>query len=195
MLHASGGHIVEVSPVGPRKFVENEQEDASQPDSGPVSAFRSNLHIVLFEPDIPQNTGTIARLCVATGSVLHLVGPLGFHLSDRKLRRAGLDYWQHAQVHRHADWEECLQALDGCAIHCFSAHATRRYTDASFTSQCALVFGSETRGLPSWLLQSPQPCWQIPIFDQRVRSLNLATAVGIVLYEAIRQLHSAGELS
>lgn len=146
-----------------------------------------DMHVVLVEPDIPQNTGTIARLCVATGSTLHLVGRLGFRLSDAKVRRAGLDYWEHARIIRHADLVECLESLQGAPVYYFSAHAKQTYTQARFQKRSVLIFGSETRGLPKEMLEQTERCWTIPIFDRRVRSLNLATSVGIVLYEAIRQ--------
>lgn len=152
----------------------------------------SGFHVVLIEPEIPSNTGAIARLCVATGSMLHLVGRLGFQLNDRKLKRAGLDYWNHAHVVEHLDLDDCRKSLAESGVppeawFYLSAHAEKSYTEASFPASAALVFGSETRGLPPSSLAKHEQCWRIPIFDSRVRSLNLATAVGIVLYEAIRQ--------
>ena len=146
-----------------------------------------SLHVALIEPDIPQNTGTAARLCLATGTVLHLVGRLGFRLDDRHLKRAGLDYWQHAQIEQHVDLANCREQLPHSPVFYFSAHATRLYNQATFPPNSLLVFGSETRGLPQSLVADEQRCLRIPIFDPRVRSLNLATAVAIVLYEAIRQ--------
>lgn len=146
-----------------------------------------NFHVALVEPDIPHNTGAIARLCVATRSRLHLVGRLGFHLDDRYARRAGLDYWEHADIVRPVDLAECMASVPGAAAFYFSAHAEREYSQARFPPGAVLVFGSETRGLPASILERKEECWRIPILDERVRSLNLATAVGIVLYEALRQ--------
>lgn len=152
---------------------------------------RRGFQVVLVEPDIPFNTGSVARLCVATESMLHLVGRLGFHLDDRRVRRAGLDYWEHAQVCRHVDWDSCRASMGAAPVYYFSAHAQRPYTEAHFAPGSVFVFGSETRGLPESMLADRARCWTIPIFDRRVRSLNLATAVAIVLYEAIRQNQSA----
>lgn len=145
-----------------------------------------SFHVVLVEPDIPHNVGGIARLCVATGSQLHLVGRLGFHLDDKRVRRAGLDYWQHCQLHRHDDLASARSVLAG-EWYCFSAHARRSYTAASYAPGAVLAFGSEERGLPASLLADADRALAIPILDARVRSLNVATSVGIVLYEAIRQ--------
>lgn len=147
------------------------------------------LHVVLVEPEIPHNTGAIGRLCIATGATLHLVGRLGFHLDERAIRRAGLDYWQHVTVHQHASFEAFRQFYDG-PVHLYSARATEPYTKAPIPRRIALVFGSETRGLPATLLQGNDATFRIPIYDERVRSLNLATAVGIVLYDAVRQLEA-----
>lgn len=166
-----------------------------RPNGSPV-ATNPIMHVVLYEPDIPQNTGTIARLCLATGSTLHLVGRLGFRLTDAKLKRAGLDYWRHAKVERHVDLPTCLESLAGLPVYYFSAHAEKRYTQARFAPQSVLVFGSETRGLPAELLErNKDACWTIPILDPRVRSLNLAVSVGVVLYEAIRQNDCPGAKS
>lgn len=149
------------------------------------------LHVALWEPEIPPNTGNIARLCAATGAVLHLIGRLGFRLDDRSLRRAGLDYWQHVDVRRHTTLTEFEAALTGARIHCLSAHATRPYTQAHFRDGDVLLFGGETHGLPPDLLQTrAADTFLIPMPAGKVRSLNLATAVGIVLYEALRQVHS-----
>ena len=148
------------------------------------------LHIALVEPEIAPNTGNIARLCAATGSRLHLIGRLGFRLDDRRLRRAGLDYWQEVDSHRHTDWAAFRAANP--AIRCipFSAHAQLPYTQVKFEPGDCLVFGSESRGLPADLLTTGPgllPAVTIPMLGGKVRSLNLATAVGIALYEAIRQ--------
>lgn len=143
-------------------------------------------HVVLVEPEIPQNTGAIARMCVATRSVLHLVGRLGFHLDERSLRRAGLDYWEHVRLVRHDDWSSFRSSID-LPIYLFSARAGETLGQSSFPRSACLVFGNESRGLPNGIKNENFPAYRIPIYDDRVRSLNLATAVGIVLYEAIRQ--------
>lgn len=148
---------------------------------------KPNFQIALIEPEIPPNTGSVARLCVATGSKLHLVGRLGFQIDDRRIRRAGLDYWQHLSLQQHDNFEECKEAVGETAIFYFSARANRPYTEATFPPGSLLVFGSESKGLPPSILEQGENCWTIPIFDPRVRSLNLATSVAIVLYEAIRQ--------
>lgn len=151
------------------------------------------LHVALWEPEIPPNTGNVARLCAATGTALHLVGRLGFHLDDRSLRRAGLDYWHAVNWHQHltlADFESAVTAPGFSGrILCFSAHAERLYTQADYRDGDCLLFGSESRGLPDRLLQECERTFTIPMLTEHVRSLNLATAVGIVLYEALRQLH------
>jgi tRNA (cytidine/uridine-2'-O-)-methyltransferase len=155
------------------------------------------LHIALWEPEIPPNTGNIARLCAATGATLHLIGRLGFRLDDRALRRAGLDYWPAVTLRRHVSLEQYL--LDGPQktgeapprLFCYSAHAERPYTAVRYRDGDTLLFGSESRGLPAALLQlQPEQTLTIPMLTSNVRSLNLATAVGVVLYEALRQLHN-----
>lgn len=146
------------------------------------------FHIVLVEPEIPPNTGNIARLCGATGTFLHLVGKLGFSLDDRYLRRAGLDYWEAVDVRR---WESLAQleaAFPQGRWWYASKKADRAHTAADFRPGDFLVFGKETEGLPEELLQAhPDRAIRIPIFSPIVRSLNLSTAAGIVLYEALRQ--------
>ena len=147
------------------------------------------MHVVLLEPEIPPNTGNVARLCAATGSWLHLVGPLGFRLTDAQLRRAGLDYWDAVQCARHADFAEAVSALPGARCLFFSTRGTTPYTAVTYQPGDALVFGSESRGLPDALLdQNSSQVFRIPLRTDCVRSLNLATAVGIVLYEALRQI-------
>lgn len=147
------------------------------------------LHVALWEPEIPPNTGNVARLCAATGTTLHLIGRLGFRLDDRSLRRAGLDYWPAVELHRHARIEDFEATFPG-RIFCFSAHATEPYTTAAFQPGDALVFGGESRGLPAGVLERHRErALLIPMPAGNVRSLNLATAVGIALYEALRQLH------
>ena len=152
------------------------------------------LHVALWEPEIPPNTGNIARLCAANDTPLHLIGRLGFQIDDRHLRRAGLDYWPHVNLTRHdtfADFEAWWLAgnLDPARLFCLSAHASRPYTAIDFRPGDGLVFGSETRGLPPEVLdRSADRAFTIPMSSRAVRSLNLATAVGIVLYEGFRQL-------
>lgn len=153
----------------------------------------SPFHIVLVEPEIPPNTGNIARLCAATGTVLHLVGKLGFSIDDRQLRRAGLDYWPAVALRR---WESLAQLQDAHPEARFwytSKKAGRCYVEADFRTGDYLVFGKETEGLPDALIDAhPDRCLRIPIFSPVVRSLNLSTAAGIILYEALRQ---SGRLS
>jgi tRNA (cytidine/uridine-2'-O-)-methyltransferase len=154
------------------------------------------LHVALWEPEIPPNTGNVARLCAATGAALHLIGRLGFRLDDRSLRRAGLDYWDAVLSRRHAGLEDFEAALgrgeplpSSGRILCFSAHARTPYTRPEYQPGDCLLFGSESRGLPeSWLRREGQT-FCVPMPAGQVRSLNLATVVGIVLYEALRQLH------
>lgn len=149
------------------------------------------LHIVLWEPEIPPNTGNIARLCAATGTRLHLVGRLGFRLDDRTLKRAGCDYWPAVDVEFH-DTLEALEAhFDPARIFCLSARVQTPYTRAKFQDGDCLVFGSESRGLPeSFLARHAKRAFVIPMPTSKVRSLNLATAAGIVLYEAMRQVRA-----
>lgn len=139
-----------------------------------------------MEPEIPPNTGSIARLCAATGVRLHLVRPLGFSLDDRHLKRAGLDYWPHVDVHVHDRWQGFIDASAPRRVHCFSARATRSYVTAAYAPGDVLVFGSETRGLPPDILtEHAETTFVIPIRSPHVRSLNLSNAVAIVVYEAL----------
>ncbi len=146
------------------------------------------MHIVLLEPEIPPNTGNIARLCGATGSVLHLVGKLGFSTDDRYLKRAGLDYWEFVDVRYHKDMEELYQVAGDARFFYLSSKVDRPYTQAKFKRGDYLVFGKETAGLPKELIEANKE-WAltIPIYNRNIRSLNLSTSVGIVLYEALRQ--------
>jgi len=154
------------------------------------------LHVALWEPEIPPNTGNIARLCAASGATLHLIGRLGFRLDERSLRRAGLDYWPEVALCRHACLADFDAALAGGACgafsgqgYCFSAHDGRPYTDVHYTAGDYLLFGGESHGLPDDVRRRHGArALTIPIPAGKVRSLNLATAVGIVLYEALRQL-------
>lgn len=146
------------------------------------------LSVALIEPEIPPNTGNIARLCAATGTPLHIVGATGFRMDDRSLRRAGLDYWQHVRLTHHLDFARLRETLNEARFVFFTTKATRSYLDWKFSDQDCLVFGRETRGLPEELLRAnPDHCVTIPILNKQVRSLNLATAVAIPLYEALRQ--------
>jgi len=146
------------------------------------------MHVVLYQPEIPQNTGSIARLCAATATPLHLVRPLGFEITDKHLKRAGLDYWPHVDVRLHDSWERFLAIHGDERLLLFSKKASRSYTEARYGEKDFLVFGPETRGLPETLLrQNWENCLTIPMPNENVPSLNLATSVGIVLYEAMRQ--------
>jgi tRNA (cytidine/uridine-2'-O-)-methyltransferase len=151
------------------------------------------FQVVLLEPEIPPNTGNIGRLCLATGSILHLVEPLGFSLEDRLLKRAGLDYWEQVQVRRWADWPTFRAAQpDTARLWYLTTKSDRPYWHAGFEPGDYLVFGRETRGLPEALLEeNPDRCLTIPMAEA-TRSLNLATAAGIVLYEGMRQLCTSG---
>jgi len=147
------------------------------------------LHVALIEPEIPPNTGNIARLCAATGSPLHLVGPLGFRLTDKSLKRAGLDYWGSVHIVRHPTVEVFMTALSPARFFFFSARGHRLYTSADYRPGDVLVFGSERSGLSDEILKAhADRVLTIPMRKNAVRSLNLATAVGIVLYEALRHI-------
>jgi tRNA (cytidine/uridine-2'-O-)-methyltransferase len=147
------------------------------------------LSVALVEPEIPPNTGNVARLCAANNVPLHIVGVTGFRMDDRAVRRAGLDYWPEVQLSRHPNLDALTQALPDARFVYLTTKADRIYTDWAFQPDDCLVFGRETRGLPEELLrQNWDNCLRIPICNPKVRSLNLATAVGIVLYEALRQL-------
>jgi tRNA (cytidine/uridine-2'-O-)-methyltransferase len=156
--------------------------------------------IVLFQPQIPPNTGNVARTCAATGSELHLIEPLGFEITDRHLRRAGLDYWPWVQLHRHGDLEAFLQwrQRQGGRLVSLSSHAALAYTEFSFESADWLLFGRESDGLPDEVIAGadvrltiPMPCCR-SAGSGGVRSLNLSVAVGVVLFEALRQGTTAG---
>jgi tRNA (cytidine/uridine-2'-O-)-methyltransferase len=147
------------------------------------------MHVALVEPEIPPNTGNIARLCAATNTDLHIVGATGFRMDDRTLKRAGLDYWNEVNLHRHIDLNALYHDLPQSRFLYLTTKARRYYTDIEFQFNDCLVFGPETRGLPEDLLAAhPDSCLTIPMLNPAVRSLNLATSVGIVLYEAFRQV-------
>ena len=146
------------------------------------------LAVVLIEPQIPPNTGNIARLCAAPETALHLIEPLGFSLDDDQLNRAGLDYWQDVDLWVHPAWREFREAVSRDRCLYFSAHGGRSYLKAPYEANSALVFGNETVGLPERIREKhPDRVYRIPM-RPAVRSLNLATAAGIVLYEAIRRV-------
>lgn len=148
-----------------------------------------NLSVVLVNPEIPQNTGSIARSCAATNSPLHLVGKLGFDISEKAVRRAGLDYWPYVELYEHADWDSYLKFCGNIKIWCFSKFATTELWEAEFSPGDALVFGSETKGLGSdFLSRYPDSQLRIPMYSENVRSLNLSNAVNIALYEGLRQI-------
>ena len=147
------------------------------------------LHVALVEPEIPPNTGNIARLCGATRTTLHLVGKLGFRTDAQAVRRAGLDYWDEVTIDYHDSMEGLYQSLPEARFLYLTTKARHSYTDFEFSAADCLVFGRETRGLPEELLKNNwDRCLTIPMANPRIRSLNLATSVGIVLYEALRQL-------
>jgi tRNA (cytidine/uridine-2'-O-)-methyltransferase len=148
------------------------------------------MHIVLVHPQIPQNTGSIARTCAATRTPLHLIEPMGFTITEKAVRRAGLDYWPHVELHQHKTFDDYLAKAAPAKLWLFSTHGTRIYTDATYGPDDALVFGSETKGLgAAFISRYPkEQVLNIPIDCQEVRSLNLSNAASIALYEARRQL-------
>lgn len=146
------------------------------------------MHVVLVEPEIPPNTGNIARTCAATKTQLHLVEPLGFSISNRYLRRAGVDYWDYVQLHVHQDWQSVMAYLGRPETWCyFTSRSSRLYTKAKYTRDSVLVFGKESSGLPVSLLELYQHSTYVIPMDSSVRSLNLSNAVAIVVFEALRQ--------
>lgn len=158
----------------------------------------ASLNIVMVEPEIPQNTGNVARTCAATGARLHLVEPMGFKVDDKKLKRAGLDYWHLLDITYYKDLDEFFARNDG-PFYYFSTKARKKYSDVVYPDNAYLVFGKETRGLPEELLKAnPDACVRIPMISE-ARSLNLSNSVAIGVYEALRQwefpqLQCAGEL-
>jgi tRNA (cytidine/uridine-2'-O-)-methyltransferase len=154
------------------------------------------MHIVLVEPEIPPNTGNVARLCAATKSALHLIEPFGFELSDKQLKRAGMDYWTHVQWRRWKNWSEFSQSVPSNAPLWFvESSGPRLYTDARFSAEDYLVFGRETAGLPQKILEANRDRWlRIPMFNPNARSLNLSNCVALVLFEALRQQGFKGGL-
>ena len=152
------------------------------------------LNVVLHEPEIPQNCGNIARTCAATGARLHLIRPLGFDISEKAVRRAGLDYWHLVDVRVYDNLEDFFQKNDVRKLWCLSTKAPRRYTEADFTEDCYLLFGKETKGLPEDFLEAHrEECVRIPMRTE-ARSLNLSNAVAITVFEALRQTGFQGLL-
>jgi len=147
------------------------------------------MHVVLFQPEIPPNTGSIARLCAATLTPLHLIEPLGFKIDDKHLKRAGLDYWEFVDVRLYKSWKDFLNETGTGNLLYFSKRASEPFTQAHYRETDFLVFGPETRGLPQEFLDANwQRSYRIPMMSTGVRSLNLSNAVSIVLYEGLRQL-------
>lgn len=159
----------------------------------------AKLNIVLVEPEIPQNTGNIARTCAATGASLHLVRPLGFYIDDKKLKRAGLDYWHLLDITYYDDLNDFLEKTKGGKYFLFSTKGAHIHSDAEYPNNCYIIFGKETKGLPEELLMKyPESTVRIPMIDE-ARSLNLSNSVAIAAYEVLRQwnypqLQSVGEL-
>jgi tRNA (cytidine/uridine-2'-O-)-methyltransferase len=154
------------------------------------------MNIVLVEPEIPPNTGNVARLCAATKTRLHLVEPFGFKLDDTQLKRAGMDYWQHVEWHRWSNWPAFQQQLPQAARLWFvESHGPKVYSEVQFLPEDYLVFGRETAGLPKLLLEDNRAQWlRIPMFNPEARSLNLSNCVALVLFEALRQQGFAAEM-
>ncbi|MCI8894223.1 MAG: tRNA (cytidine(34)-2'-O)-methyltransferase [Lachnospiraceae bacterium] len=147
----------------------------------------AKLNVVLFEPEIPANTGNIGRTCVATGTRLHLIEPLGFSLSEKAIRRAGMDYWKELEVFRYVNYREFLEKNPGARIYMATTKGQHVYTEVSYEPDCYLMFGKESGGIPEEILvQHPGDCVRIPMLGE-TRSLNLSNSVAIVLYEALRQ--------
>ncbi len=150
------------------------------------------LNIVLLEPEIPANTGNIGRTCVATGTRLHLIEPLGFSLSEKALKRAGMDYWKDLDVTTYIDYGEFLEKNPGAKIYMATTKARKVYTEVSYEDDCYIMFGKESAGIPEEILvENQENCVRIPMIGD-IRSLNLGNSVAIVLYEALRQNGFAG---
>ncbi|HVU26799.1 MAG TPA: tRNA (cytidine(34)-2'-O)-methyltransferase [Verrucomicrobiae bacterium] len=154
------------------------------------------MNVVLVEPEIPPNTGNVARLCAATKSVLHLIEPFGFKLDDAQLKRAGMDYWQQVKWHRWKNWNEFAEKIPaGANLWFIESGGPKIYSHAKFAPDDFLIFGRETAGLPKKLLEKNRENWlRIPMFNAESRSLNLSNCVALVLFEALRQQGFAGEI-
>ena len=152
----------------------------------------ADINIVLHEPEIPQNTGNIARTCAATGAALHLIKPLGFEITDAKLKRAGLDYWHLLDITYYESLDDFYEKNQGASIFYFSTKAPRAFTEVTYPQKVFLMFGKETKGLPETLLETnPERCVRIPMRDT-LRSLNLSNSAAIAVYEALRQRDFSG---
>ena len=152
----------------------------------------SQLNIVLFEPEIPANTGNIGRTCVATGTRLHLIEPLGFQLTEKAIKRAGMDYWSQLDVTRYCDFQDFLERNPGARIYMATTKAKKMYTQVQYEPDCYLMFGKESAGIPEEMLVEHQDtCVRIPMIGE-TRSLNLSNSVAIMLYEALRQNNFSG---
>jgi tRNA (cytidine/uridine-2'-O-)-methyltransferase len=153
------------------------------------------MHLVLVEPEIPPNTGNVARLCAATRTTLHLIEPFGFTLDDKQLKRAGMDYWREVEWHRWSGWPEFRAALDPSArLWLIESGGARHYAEVGYRPDDYLIFGRETAGLPQALLKENSERWlRVPMFNDRARSLNLSNCAALVLYEALRQQGFTGE--
>ena len=147
------------------------------------------MNIVLLEPEIPANTGNIGRTCVATGTKLHLIKPLGFDISDKAVRRAGMDYWKELDLAVYENFEEFLEKNPGAKIYMATTKGQHVYTEVNFEPDCYIMFGKESAGIPEEILvKNPENCIRIPMLSE-IRSLNLSNSVAVVLYEALRQNH------
>ena len=147
----------------------------------------AELNIVLYEPEIPANTGNIGRTCVATGTKLHLIEPLGFRLDEKALKRAGMDYWKDLDVTTYVNWEEFCEKNPNAKIYMATTKAQNVYTDVQYEPDCFMMFGPESRGIPEEILvKYPETCVRIPMWGD-IRSLNLSNSVAIMLYEGLRQ--------
>ncbi|MGN0346510.1 MAG: tRNA (uridine(34)/cytosine(34)/5-carboxymethylaminomethyluridine(34)-2'-O)-methyltransferase TrmL [Lachnospiraceae bacterium] len=145
------------------------------------------MHIVLHQPEIPANTGNIGRTCVATGTKLHLIEPLGFHLDEKRIKRAGMDYWDILDYQRYVNYQDFLEKNPGAKIYMATTKAKRKYTDVQFGPDDYIMFGKESAGIPEEILvENEENCIRIPMLPD-IRSLNLSNSVAIVLYEALRQ--------
>lgn len=159
----------------------------------------AKLNIVLFEPEIPANTGNIGRTCVATGTSLHLIKPLGFSLDEKHLRRAGMDYWRDLDLHVYENFQDFLDKNPGAKIYMATTKAHQNYSDVSYEPDCFLMFGKESAGIPEEILVDYEDtCVRIPM-KENIRSLNLSNSVAVLLYEALRQndfaqMQTEGEL-
>ena len=157
------------------------------------------MNIVLHQPEIPANTGNIGRTCVATGTSLHLIEPLGFRLDEKSIKRAGMDYWDKLDLHKYVNYEEFLRINPNAKVYYATTKASKKYTDVCFGPDDYIMFGKESAGIPEEILvENEESCIRIPMLDE-IRSLNLSNSVAIVLYEALRQnefkgLQEKGEL-